>query len=484
MAVSEWHLFAQPLGVRLLFSSIASLLGSPGQANYSAANAALDAAAQLAQARGLAACSIQWGAWAGGGMAVGDVSTLLRLERMGMGMIDVSAGLQALQVALASALPVLAAVPFRWHQFVAAARKPLAALFAEHVPNQAAEPADGTKSALHQATAITIGVAEVENQVQEALQNILGGTVLPSKPLMAAGLDSLGAVELRNSLESAFGTQLPSTLVFDYPTVAALTEFITAKLGPATSAPAAVGAVQADVFIPAGKLTAFAPSAGSLVTSTGVMMLDAAWRSPYDALRMQGGPTDAVGLVPHERWEVDLEPLAARFGAYLPGAATFDAAAFGIADAEAALMDPQQRLLLENVGELLSGLPLQNVPNRARGIYVGELMCLCAMMTACAFYSCLTYSRRLFKTSNPPKASHLRTTVALWLRALSAVPSMPHQMPLASPVAAFPTHLACAALQSVSTLPALRPWLPCTSQPAGWAQARRALPMPVARTCR
>ena len=80
-----------------MFSSVASLLGSPGQANYSAANAALDAAAAGMAAAGLPALSIQWGAWAGGGMAAADAGTAARVERMGMLLIRPERGLASLE---------------------------------------------------------------------------------------------------------------------------------------------------------------------------------------------------------------------------------------------------------------------------------------------------------------------------------------------------------------------------------------------------
>jgi len=115
----------QPVKSIVLFSSVASLLGSPGQANYAAVNAGLDAAAAAGQMSGVPAVSVQWGAWAGGGMAAADVQTAARVERMGMSLISPAAGLAALEgVLVASALKptsssaVVAVVPFRWQVLV------------------------------------------------------------------------------------------------------------------------------------------------------------------------------------------------------------------------------------------------------------------------------------------------------------------------------------------------------------------------------
>ena len=72
---------AGPPSTVALFSSIASLLGSPGQANYAAANAALDAWALRAQHQGCACASLQWGAWSSVGMAAASPSLLARLQR-------------------------------------------------------------------------------------------------------------------------------------------------------------------------------------------------------------------------------------------------------------------------------------------------------------------------------------------------------------------------------------------------------------------
>jgi NADPH:quinone reductase-like Zn-dependent oxidoreductase len=88
------HLSTQPTANSVLFSSMAALLGSAGQTNYGAANAALDAEAQLLQAAGVAVSSVQFSAWAGAGMAAATAS---KVEAMGIGALSPAAGLAALE---------------------------------------------------------------------------------------------------------------------------------------------------------------------------------------------------------------------------------------------------------------------------------------------------------------------------------------------------------------------------------------------------
>eukprot|EP00889_Picochlorum_renovo_P002070 jgi/Picre1/29100/NNA_004493.t1 len=228
-----------PLSNAVLFSSVASLLGSPGQTNYSAANATIDVIADLQLNHGSPALSIQWGAWAEGGMA--NEKTRLAVERLGMGMVKPNQGISAFSSLMFGAMTksVISVVPFIWENFLRQFREipPMFGNFAEFwspgaLPSSSTHdviqrPKERKPKARKGFKAITnSSCVDFELQVQEAVKAVLGKPVDSEEPLMAAGLDSLGTVELKNALESSFGISLPSTLVFDYPTVGALSKYL------------------------------------------------------------------------------------------------------------------------------------------------------------------------------------------------------------------------------------------------------------------
>lgn len=318
-------------------------------------------------------------------MAASDDLTALRLERMGLGLISVSSGIQALQRALAgadskqAAGAVVAAVPFNWQRFMQAVKKPVPPVFAEYVG--AAMEAGLPSSSTAAAAVASVDAAAVHAAVDNAVTRILGAPVPAGEPLMAAGLDSLGAVELRNMLEGRLGMQLPSTVVFDYPTISTMSEFIVQKIGAAAGVSGkGVGATaysSSQLVLPAGFYgsgrTAAAPVDRTAAQHQVVVAVGSTWRSPVDVLGFSS-PVDAVRLVPLDRWDLEADPLSARFGAYLQDVARFDATALGVSDTEAALMDPQQRLLLETVAETVLVYNPVAAPPKARGIYVGECL--------------------------------------------------------------------------------------------------------------
>lgn len=69
--------------------------------------------------------------------------------------------------------------------------------------------------------------------VLSTVSAVLGPDVHPDEPLMASGLDSLGAVELRNSLQAQLpsGLELPATLLFDFPSINAISGYIASQVG-------------------------------------------------------------------------------------------------------------------------------------------------------------------------------------------------------------------------------------------------------------
>lgn len=199
-------------------------------------------------------------------MAAQDRSVALRVRRMGMAMIEAGPGLGALQALLSTigsgTLPiygagVFTAVPFDWPTFIGRmGGKPVPPLFASYADqarpaaaavsssSQAAAPARQTAApaaramppAAERAAATEAFRQQVLAEVAEAARGILGADIGADEPLVAAGLDSLSSVELRNSLESKLGLQLPGTLVFDYPTVTSIAAFIAANHPSAAAA--------------------------------------------------------------------------------------------------------------------------------------------------------------------------------------------------------------------------------------------------------
>ena len=134
----------------------------------------------------------------------------------------------------------------------------------------------------------------LQAMVVDAVQTVLGSAIGSDQPLMAGGLDSLGATELQQSLADGLGLELPSTLVFDYPTVDAIVEFLAGKL----AGPGAAGQVAATAEL--GR--SLACMEGAPYSHGGVAILGAAG---HTALLQQYRGGDASNRVPLGRWDAD-----------------------------------------------------------------------------------------------------------------------------------------------------------------------------------
>ncbi|MBB5938759.1 polyketide synthase 12 [Streptomyces zagrosensis] len=256
---TAWHLHEltknMDLDLFVLFSSSAAVLGGPGQGNYAAANAFLDALALHRRSQGLPGVSVAWGLWERESGMTGHLSEsdLMRLRRSGTTPLCDADGLELFSAALQADHAALVAMGFD----AAVARDALGAqdvppLLRQLVatPARRAVAASGGGGEVSGADALIrrlAGVPEgersrvllgvVREQTALVLSYASGGEVGTHQAFKQLGLDSLTAVELRNRLNAATGLRLPATLIFDHPNPAALAEHLRQELSEALGDP-------------------------------------------------------------------------------------------------------------------------------------------------------------------------------------------------------------------------------------------------------
>ncbi|MEV4383680.1 type I polyketide synthase, partial [Streptosporangium sp. NPDC049644] len=360
----------------VLFSSIAAVWGSGGQAAYAAANASLDALADLRRARGATATSVAWGPWAGDGMAAADGAQDY-LSRRGVRAMASGAAVTALWRAVAHRDATVAVADIAWEQFAptfTAARQ--SALLGDlpevlslveaglslREEEQSAVSALRTRLRELQADERSQVLRDmVREQIAVVLRHSGAEAVEVERAFKDLGFDSLTAVELRNALRAATGLSLPATMVFDYPTPAVLADFLLAEL---------LGE-QTDAGVPSAVLP---------VADDPIVIVSMACRypggvsSPEDLWQLVAEDRDAITPLPRDRgWqsrgELDFE------GGFLLGATDFDPGFFGISPREALAMDPQQRLLLETSWEAIerAGIDPVSLRGSRTGVFAGVL---------------------------------------------------------------------------------------------------------------
>ncbi|TCP45029.1 polyene macrolide polyketide synthase [Tamaricihabitans halophyticus] len=264
-ALGAWHLHELTLDTELaafvLYSSVSGIGGTPGQANYAAANTYLDALAAHRVSRGLPAQSLAWGPWAEGGGMTGTLTDeqLARITRGGMPPLSLTEGLTLFDAAIASDA-----------NYVYAAR--LAGTGSTARPGPVA-PAEEVPPLLRgmirvgrrRSTGAPAAVGLVEqlarldptgrdrlllDLVRDTAATVLGHpsteAITADREFRQVGFDSLTAVEMRNRLVGTTGLKLPATLVFDYPTPKVLADYLGVELQGEASA-AASTALFADL---------------------------------------------------------------------------------------------------------------------------------------------------------------------------------------------------------------------------------------------
>ena len=379
--LGAWHLHRasvdRDLDLFVLFSSVAGVMGNPGQANHAAANAFLDQLAAHRRARGLPGQAIAWGAWAGLGEAEEQRERIAaRLEARGAGWISPQHGLKAFDRLVRHDPATSVVVAIDWPVFAEAIDNHPPLL--EELLAAAVEPGDDTPDQPEDLVSRlrVAPVAERESVLVSFLQGEVQAVLrLPSAPAPAVGffdlgMDSLMAVELRNRLNRTFEGHYaaPNTLVFDYPDIAALARHLVGELGGGEAPSAQPERVaESPGAAPDGEgAIAIVGMAGRF---PGAPDIETFWRqleAGFDAVSEgRAEPGEWSGLT----GDPAADNLVDRRGGFVEGIDRFDAAFFGIRPIEARTMDPQQRMLLETSWEALEDAAID--PEALRGSLTG-----------------------------------------------------------------------------------------------------------------
>lgn len=231
-----------PLDFFVAFSSVTAILGTPGQGNYAAGNAFLDALMQYRQTQGKPGLSINWGPWSNVGLAAAQANRGERLSSRGLGSITPEQGIALMERLLPLPNAQVAAMPFdamAWSQVYSAAAHSSLLVDLLEQPDSSTAVSETTAQADDLQTLLLAAEAGgprrtlLETRIREQVARVLGlpaSRIDVQKPLRNLGIDSLMTLELRNRLEALVKVPLSATLVFNYPTVALLTNHLAEKL--------------------------------------------------------------------------------------------------------------------------------------------------------------------------------------------------------------------------------------------------------------
>ncbi|ORC00265.1 polyketide synthase [Mycobacterium persicum] len=370
----------------VMFSSMAGLVGSSGQANYAAANTFLDGLAAHRRAHGLPAMSLGWGLWDQASDMTGglDAADRARLGREGVLALSSDEAMELFDTALIVDQPFLAparidlsalrahavAVPPMFSDLVNAPtrRQVDDALAAAKSKSALAHRLHGLPEAEQHAVVLDL----VRSHIATVLGNIAPEAVDADKAFQELGFDSLTAVEMRNRLKTATGLTLSPTLIFDYPTPNGLAGYIRGELAGVPQEIKHVSAVRATDGDPIAIVGMACRYPGGI-------------ESPDDLWDMLVQGRDVLSEFPTDRgWDLaglfnpDPDVPGACYtktGGFVDRVGDFDPAFFGVGPSEALAMDPQQRMFLELSWEALerAGIEPGSLRGSATGVFAGVM---------------------------------------------------------------------------------------------------------------
>jgi len=232
-----WNLhrstLGQPLDYFVLFSSVSAMVGNPGQANYAAANAFLDAFAHYRHSRGLPALSVNWGRIAGAGYAERNREVAASLDKRGYLGLGTARATRMLDALLAQGVANVAVVSVDWHR-----QSGLPPKFSRVVTQAEAGGGEGGQRGQVRARILQAPPAQQAELAKQYVAQLISRTLgIPEdrldddRSLTELGLDSLMGVELVNQLESEVEVRVPNSELMKNPTASQLAEIVMRELG-------------------------------------------------------------------------------------------------------------------------------------------------------------------------------------------------------------------------------------------------------------
>jgi len=391
--VGTWNLHRSTAGDELdlfvCFSSITSMIGAAGLANYVAANAFLDSFAVFRRSQGLPASTVCWGPWDHVGMAetVGP-RRQAQWNSSGVSPLGIGENCRALEIALASKVARLGVLDVDWDKFLGRLQDAGRISQFQGLGGSLPAPDPSTEGFLEELRATDTADRRdaVIRQIRSAVASVFdvtdAGQLPMDKGLFELGMDSLMALELVNRVNRDYGCDFPSTAVFRYPTIVeiaqqVLEEIPTHHLSPAhRAAPASANNSTASVPRRPG------PHDGKIAIVGMACRFPGGADTPESFRDLLFEGVDAIVPYPKARWDIDAlydsDPnkagkIASRLGGFLEEIDGFDPAFFGISPKEAVSLDPQQRLLLEICWEAMerAGIPPSSLQGSSTGVFVG-----------------------------------------------------------------------------------------------------------------
>ncbi|WP_208972943.1 type I polyketide synthase [Streptomyces malaysiensis] len=380
------------LAAFVLFSSAAGVLGNPGQGNYAAANASLDALALHRRRSGLPGISLAWGYWNAATAMTRHLGAadLHRTRSLGMAGLSTAEGMALLDMALRAGEETpaaLVATRFDLPALRASTRAgtPVAPLLRglAPVPRPVATSSHTAVTGSLRQRLDRLGARERTEALVELVRRnaaqVLGHSgaddIRVDRAFKDAGFDSLTAIELRNRLAAATTLTLPSTIVFDHPKPLLLADHLRVQLFGDDE--------QRQENDQHGDGTVATLSDDPIAIVAMACRFPGGVESPEDLWRLVTEGASVIGEFPDDRgWDIDshydadpdrIGKTYVRHGAFLDDATGFDAAFFGISPNEALAMDPQQRLFLETSWEAFERAAIDPTGPGSKdvGVFVG-----------------------------------------------------------------------------------------------------------------